>query len=111
MRAPFRSLAGVATIVLALLLHSHGVERALAAEGQGQGIVKAPDRADAAGTTSIWPPLRARKGLWLVRESSLQVAGIKSPDGRVWGESTSGRVSRVCYGTRDTRDWWVSQVR
>jgi hypothetical protein len=97
--------------IFTLCLLVCAIDPSLAAEGQGQRAEEAPDHSDAGAAAVIWPPLRARMGLWLVRESSLLVAGIKSPDGRVWGESTTDRVSRVCYGTRDTRDWWVSQVR
>lgn len=106
-----RSKTNLATRAFVICLLICSVEPALAAEEQGQASQVALDRADAGNRTSIWPPLRARTGLWLVRESSLQVAGTKSPDGRVWSESTIARVSRVCYGTRDTGDWWVSRVR
>jgi hypothetical protein len=99
----------IRALVLCLLMCPFDLT--LAAVEQGQRSDDAPDRADAGDAASIWPPLRARTGLWLVRESLMQVAGIKSPEGRVWSENTTDRVSRVCYGTRDTRDWWVSQVR
>lgn len=106
-----KSIVGMTTLAFALCVVVCGVDLTLAAEGQVQRREGAPSRADRGSTEAIWPPLRARTGLWLVRESRLQVAGTKSLDGRVWGESTSARVSRVCYGTRDTADWWVSKVR
>ena len=106
-----KSKTNSATRAFALCVLICPIDLTFAAEGQGQRSEDASDRADRGITTSIWPPLRARTGLWLVRESRLQVAGTKSPDGRVWSESTIARVSRVCYGTRDTGDWWVSKVR
>lgn len=106
-----KSKTNSATRAFALCVFVCLIDLTLAAEGQAKRSEGAPERADAGNGTSIWPPLRARTGLWLVRESRLQVAGTKSPAGRVWGESTSARVSRVCYGTRDTADWWVSKVR